>query len=72
MKPQNDDNDCAAAALYFAPMASIGKLSPQEAINLARRVLDVEARAVEELALRLDESFTKALQIILECQGRIV
>ncbi|UCD68219.1 MAG: KpsF/GutQ family sugar-phosphate isomerase [Betaproteobacteria bacterium] len=53
-------------------MDSIGKLSPQEAINLAKRVLDIEARAVEELALRLDESFATALQIILGCRGRIV
>ena len=53
-------------------MDSIGKLSPQEAINLAKRVLDIEARAVEELALRLDDSFATALQIILGCQGRIV
>jgi arabinose-5-phosphate isomerase len=53
-------------------MDSIGKLSPQEAINLARRVLEIEARAVEELALRLDDSFATALQIILGCQGRIV
>ncbi len=53
-------------------MNSIGKLSPQEAIELAKRVLGIEARAVEELALRLDESFTTALRIILGCDGRIV
>ncbi len=53
-------------------MNNIGKLSPQEAISLAKRVLEIEARAVEELALRLDDSFAKALQIILGCQGRIV
>lgn len=53
-------------------MDSIGKLSPQEAIELAKRVLAIEARAVEELALRLDESFATALQIILGCNGRIV
>jgi len=61
-----------AAALYFAPMSRIGKLSPDEAISLAKRVLDIEARAVQELAHRLDHSFTEALQIILECRGRIV
>ena len=53
-------------------MERIGKLSPQRAIDLAKRVLDIEARAVAELALRLDKSFATALQIILECQGRIV
>ncbi|HUU73944.1 MAG TPA: KpsF/GutQ family sugar-phosphate isomerase [Burkholderiales bacterium] len=53
-------------------MSRIGKLSPDEAISLAKRVLDIEARAVQELAHRLDHSFTEALQIILECRGRIV
>ena len=53
-------------------MSKIGKLSPQEAISLAKRVLKIESRAVEELALRLDNSFAQALQIILGCRGRIV
>ena len=53
-------------------MTSIGKLSPKQAISLAKRVLQIEARAVEELALRLDASFARAMEIILGCQGRIV
>ncbi len=53
-------------------MSRIGKLSPEEAISLAKRVLDIEARAVEQLAHRLDNSFTEALRIILGCRGRIV
>ena len=53
-------------------MSRIGKLSPDEAISLAKRVLDIEARAVQQLAHRLDKSFTDALRIILECRGRIV
>lgn len=53
-------------------MNNIGKLSPQEAISLARHVLEIEARAVEELASRLDDSFAQALRIILGCTGRIV
>jgi len=53
-------------------MTSTGKLSPQQAINLAKRVLEIEARAIGELALRLDESFARAMEIILNCQGRIV
>ncbi len=53
-------------------MSRIGKLSPDEAISLAKRVLDIEARAVQQLAHRLDKSFTEALRIILECRGRIV
>ena len=53
-------------------MEAIGKLSKQEAISLARRVLDIEARAVQALAGRLDESFVQAMQIVLDCKGRIV
>ncbi len=53
-------------------MISVGKLSPKQAIKLAKRVLEIEARAVEELALRLDDSLARAMQIILGCQGRIV
>lgn len=53
-------------------MTSVGKLSPKQAIKLAKRVLEIEARAVEELALRLDDSLARAMQIILGCQGRIV
>ena len=53
-------------------MGAIGRLSTQEAISLARRVLDIEARAVQELAGRLDESFVQAMQIVLDCKGRIV
>jgi arabinose-5-phosphate isomerase len=53
-------------------MEAIGRLSKQEAISLARRVLEIEARAVQELAGRVDESFVLAMQIVLGCKGRIV
>ncbi len=39
---------------------------------LAREVLLIEARAVEALANRLDDSFTRAVELILQCHGRIV
>jgi len=38
----------------------------------ARHVLAIEARAVEHLISRLDESFVRAAQAILECRGRTV
>jgi arabinose-5-phosphate isomerase len=62
----------ASAALYCAAMEAIGRLSKQEAISLARRVLEIEARAVQELAGRVDDSFVLAMQIVLGCKGRIV
>jgi arabinose-5-phosphate isomerase len=44
----------------------------QTPIELAKSVLSIEAEAVEALAKRLDESFTKAVELILQCQGRVV
>jgi arabinose-5-phosphate isomerase len=41
-------------------------------LELARDVLRTEAQAVEGLASRLDESFLRAMQCILECRGRVV
>jgi len=38
----------------------------------ARRVLEIEARAVADLAARLDESFDRAVTMLAECRGRIV
>ncbi|HEY3325759.1 MAG TPA: KpsF/GutQ family sugar-phosphate isomerase [Novimethylophilus sp.] len=48
---------------------------PQKAahgLDLAREVLQIEARAVEALALRLDASFQHAVDLILQCHGRVV
>lgn len=44
----------------------------QPAIALARRVLEVEAEAVAALVDRLDQGFLRALDIILDCKGRVV
>ncbi len=39
---------------------------------LARRVLDIEARAVAGLAARIDQSFQDACDLMLRCAGRVV
>ncbi|MEZ0232544.1 MAG: KpsF/GutQ family sugar-phosphate isomerase [Methylophilaceae bacterium] len=41
-------------------------------IELAKEVLLIEAREVEALAHRLDENFNRAIDLILQCQGRVV
>ena len=46
--------------------------TPNTALELARRVLTIEAAAVEGLRDRLDDRFTQAVQLILHCQGRVV
>lgn len=38
----------------------------------ARRVLEIEARAVADLADRLDEGFDRAVDLLTECRGKIV
>jgi arabinose-5-phosphate isomerase len=47
------------------------RLSPQ-ALELARRVLRVEADAVASLIPRIDNRFLTALELVLNCRGRVV
>jgi arabinose-5-phosphate isomerase len=42
------------------------------AIEMARRVLRIEADAVSALSQRLDGSFTRATELILQCHGRVI
>jgi arabinose-5-phosphate isomerase len=53
-------------------MAELGNLDSGQALESGRRVLEIEARAVRELADRLDVNFVRAAQIVLGCQGRVV
>jgi arabinose-5-phosphate isomerase len=46
--------------------------SPDRTLALARRVLRIEAEAVNALADRLDGEFTKAVALILACHGRVI
>ncbi|MDY0300384.1 MAG: KpsF/GutQ family sugar-phosphate isomerase [Trichlorobacter sp.] len=41
-------------------------------LETARNVINAEAKAVETLANRLDESFVKAVELVLSCTGRVV
>ncbi|HET9300081.1 MAG TPA: KpsF/GutQ family sugar-phosphate isomerase [Candidatus Polarisedimenticolaceae bacterium] len=38
----------------------------------ARRVLEIEAKAIADLAARLDGAFERAAELLLECAGRVV
>ncbi|RMF96289.1 MAG: KpsF/GutQ family sugar-phosphate isomerase [Gammaproteobacteria bacterium] len=44
----------------------------KDLLATARRVLDVEARAVAALGIRLDGNFARACRLCLDCQGRVV
>jgi len=50
----------------------IPKDATASALELARRVLAIEADAVRALAGRLDERFLAAVSLILECKGRVI
>ncbi|MEW6687763.1 MAG: KpsF/GutQ family sugar-phosphate isomerase [Pseudomonadota bacterium] len=50
----------------------IPKDSTGSALELARRVLGIEADAVRALIERLDERFLAAVSLILACRGRVI
>jgi arabinose-5-phosphate isomerase len=53
-------------------MNTVSPASLQRALELGRRVLDIEAKAVAALAGRIDEAFGQAVGMILQCRGRII
>jgi len=46
--------------------------SHQPTLSLARDILLLEASEIDALANRLDDNFTDAVALILQCQGRVV
>jgi len=48
------------------------KLTSEELLKLAGRVLEIESKAVLQLKQRLDNSFTAACKLCLETTGRVV
>ncbi len=40
-------------------------------LDTARRVLEIEARALQEVKARLDASFAKAVDVLFACKGRV-
>ena len=40
--------------------------------DIARKVLQIESQAIAELADRVDEDFERALQLLCQCEGRVV
>jgi arabinose-5-phosphate isomerase len=59
----------------FDPLAAAQSAANSEAESLlqeARRVLEMESAAVLELSKRLGDSFVRAIQILINCQGKVV
>jgi len=53
-------------------MSAATRPSTQHALTLAREVLRIEAEAVQALAGRLDAGFAQAVELLLDCKGRVV
>ncbi|MBI3940125.1 MAG: KpsF/GutQ family sugar-phosphate isomerase [Acidobacteria bacterium] len=56
-------------------MAEDVKLKPRSLSgkgSLARQVLEIEAEAIQRLADRLDERFDRAVELVVNCRGRVV
>lgn len=47
-------------------------MNSEALLALAREVVETEARAVADLADRLDGAFTRACETVLSCEGRVV
>jgi arabinose-5-phosphate isomerase len=41
-------------------------------LKRAKQVLEIEAKAIEQLAGRIDEQFVQAVELILGCEGKVV
>jgi arabinose-5-phosphate isomerase len=46
--------------------------TPSKALSIARQALLAEGAAVQALANNLDESFTRAVELLVGCQGHVV
>ncbi len=63
------------AGMDKTPAAPTGPLSAEDAEKLKQlglAVIDIEAKAVAALAVRVDDNFARACEHMLHCQGRIV
>lgn len=61
--------------LYMSPtlvQTNLSHFGNRDAVDLARQVLEIEAKEIEALASRLDSNFNTAVQLILHCSGRVV
>lgn len=53
-------------------MTHIPPPATEDIIAAARRVLDIEARALDTLAARLGEEFAQAVRLVLDSTGRVI
>lgn len=54
------------------PSSSTARFSPERALELGRQTLAIEAAAVDALKGRISENFAGAVELVLNCQGRLI
>src|SRR5690348_14555424 len=62
---------CYTASIMTAVEKKASRPEVKSALELARDVLEIEAAAVVGLIGRLDENFQRAIDLILNCHGRV-
>jgi len=53
-------------------IALSGNLSPFEQLGYARQIIQIESRALGQLANRLDGEFCQAVKLLHQCQGNVI
>jgi len=53
-------------------LALSGNLSPFEQLGYARQIIQIEGRALGQLANRLDSEFCHALKLLHQCRGNVI
>ncbi|HMO44958.1 MAG TPA: KpsF/GutQ family sugar-phosphate isomerase [Rubrivivax sp.] len=48
------------------------RFDPQRALRLAARTFDIEAQALQALAARQGDGFTRSVEAVLQCRGRVI
>lgn len=54
------------------PSSKTHRFSPERALELGRQTLHIEAAAVDALKDRISQSFSQAVELILNCHGRLI
>jgi arabinose-5-phosphate isomerase len=52
--------------------SKVAKPKSKSSLDVGRRVLDIEARAVHALLQRLDDGFSEAVDLLYRCKGKVV
>jgi arabinose-5-phosphate isomerase len=47
-------------------------LDPQELLERARQVIDVESAAIDSVSASLDQAFVAVAEVLLACEGKVL